>query len=63
LGGLRMDKNNKNSTLLLVGLIIITIVNILDRVIELNEFIAIGLYLIALICFIIYLIKFYKSKR
>ncbi|GEM_PF-4007218 len=58
-----MDKNNKNSTLLLVGLIIITIVNILDRVIELNEFIAIGLYLIALICFIIYLIKFYKSKR
>ena len=58
-----MNKNNKNSTLLLIGLLIIIIVNILDKVIELNEFIAIGLDLIALICFIIYLIKFYKSKR
>ena len=58
-----MKKNNKNSILLLIGLLIIIIVNILDKVIELNEFILIGLGLIALICFIIYLIKFYKSKR
>lgn len=58
-----MKKNNKNSILLLIGLLIIIIVNILDKVIELNEFILIGLGLIALICFIIYLIKIYKSKR
>lgn len=54
-----MKKNNKNRILLLIGVLIIIIVNILDKVIELNEFIGIGLDLIALICFI----KFYKRKR
>ncbi len=64
LGGiLRMKKNNKNRIWLLIGLLIIILVNILDKVIELNEFISIGLDLIALICFIVYFIKFYKSKR
>lgn len=58
-----MGKNNKNSTLILSGLLILVIVNILDRVIALNGFIVIGLDVIALICFIIYLIKIYKSKK
>ena len=56
-----MNKNNTDNTLLLVGLIIITMVNILEKLVELNKFIAIGLDLIALMCFIVYLIKSYKK--
>lgn len=58
-----MDKNNKNNTLISIALLMIITENILDKVIELNEFISIGLDLIALICSITYLIKFHKNKR
>ena len=50
------ENNNKGSILVLIGLVIVTTVNILDKLIELNEFVAVGLDLIALVCFIVYLV-------
>ena len=41
------ENNNKGSVLVLIGLVIVTTVNILDKLIELNEFVAVGLDLIA----------------
>ena len=41
------ENNNKGSILVLIGLVIVTTVNILDKLIELNEFVAVGLDLIA----------------
>ena len=52
------ENNNKGSVLVLIGLVIVTTVNILDKLIELNEFVAVGLDLIALVCFIVYLVGF-----
>ena len=55
------ENNNKGSILVLIGLV--TTVNILDKLIELNEFVAVGLDLIALVCFIVYLVKFFRNKK
>ena len=57
------ENNNKGSILVLIGLVIVTTVNILDKLIELNEFVAVGLYLIALVCFIVYLVGFFRNKK
>ena len=57
------ENNNKGSALVLIGLVIVTTVNILDKMIELNEFVAVGLDLIALICFIVYLVGFFRNKK
>ena len=57
------ENNNKGSVLVLIGLVIVTTMNILDKLIELNEFVAVGLYLIALVCFIVYLVKFFRNKK
>ena len=57
------ENNNKGSVLVLIGLVIVTTVNILDKLIELNEFVAVGLDLIALICFIAYLVGFFRNKK
>lgn len=57
------ENNNKGSILVLIGLVIVTTVNILDKLIELNEFVAVGLDLITLVCFIVYLVKFFRNKK
>ena len=57
------ENNNKGSVLVSIGLVIVTTVNILDKLIELNEFVAVGLDLIALICFIVYLVGFFRNKK
>ena len=57
------ENNNKGSALVLIGLVIVTTVNILDKLIELNEFVAVELDLIALICFIVYLVGFFRNKK
>ncbi len=57
------ENNNKVSVLVLIGLVIVTTVNILDKLIELNEFVAVGLDLIALVCFIVYLVGFFRNKK
>ena len=57
------ENNNKGSILVLIGLVIVTTVNILDKLIELNEFVAVGRYLIALVCFIVYLVGFFRNKK
>ena len=57
------ENNNKGSILVLIGLVIVTTVNILDKLIELNEFVAVELDLIALICFIVYLVGFFRNKK
>lgn len=57
------ENNTKGSIVVLVELLIITTVNILDKVLELNEFVAVGLDLITRVCFIICLVKFFRSKR
>lgn len=62
-GNYMSENNDKGSILVLVGLVIVTTVNILDKLIELNEFVAVVLDLIALVCFIVYLVKFFRSKR
>ncbi len=50
--------NEKKHTFLLIGLIII--VDILDALVGLNELIRVGLYLIALIYFIM---QYYRYKK
>ena len=57
------ENNNKGSVLVLIGLVIVTTMNILDKLIELNEFVAVGLDLIALIWFIVYLVGFFRNKK
>ena len=57
------ENNNKGSVLVSIGLVIVTTMNILDKLIELNEFVAVGLDLIALICFIVYLVGFFRNKK
>ena len=57
------ENNNKGSILVLIGLVIVTTVNILDKLIELNEFVAVGLDLIALVCFTVYLVGFFRNKK
>ena len=57
------ENNNKGSVLVLIGLVIVTTVNILDKLIELNEFVAVGLDLIAIVCFIVYSIKFFINNK
>ena len=57
------ENNNKGSVLVLIGLVIVTTVNILDKLIELNEFVVVGLDLIALVCFIVYLVGFFRNKK
>lgn len=52
------DMNEKKHTFLLIGLIII--VDILDALVGLNELIRVGLYLIALIYFIM---QYYRYKK
>ncbi|WP_302623017.1 hypothetical protein [uncultured Clostridium sp.] len=57
------ENNNKGSVLVSIGLVIVTTMNILDKLIELNEFVAVGLDLIALVCFIVYLVGFFRNKK
>lgn len=53
---------NKDNIFLLIGILLIIISIILNEIIEINEFITIGLKFCALIFFNIYLVKFYKNK-
>ena len=57
------ENSNKGSVLVSIGLVIVTTMNILDKLIELNEFVAVGLDLIALVCFIVYLVGFFRNKK